>query len=564
MGTFFYYKRGDCPICAGAGHKPNKQCRSTTLNDTRLKVHCWAGGDAPKGWGYVGDDAHGIAQYIEGWRDRSNIDWDEIDRRKAEKAAQNELDRSKRSLVKERDTVYRKWQDSQRLVRANRAELERRGLTTDEIDFAQSLGWLRTWQQGAPLYGPSNIPGASGKGLYGSDGIAIAAPNVEGLIGGFQIKPDFQGDGPKYRWLTGCALRCDEQPMPVFIHPNRSGEYKIWVVEGFLKPLIVAFLAWRLGHTNVVVIGAGGSNWASHPKQWEQTLNRLQPKAIYLLPDAGVAENANKSGKSGPYKASLKLRSLLKGFGYDLRVKWWSQYSKEGKGNLDPDEVSTETILSATILPAVPTGAIQHWSQTPQLQALLVPGIGMPLEYRPGDRLSTWAWAEQQGINVLDTSEAGSGKSRAAGLFLGATPTGKQRIFASNEYRNPTDPALEGFPEMEAKHLGLVAFEVDGKTIRRTPKAGEAPNIAPSCLGAEVFHRAHEKGIPLFAGKNCATCQACPAAEMTRKEGELASLTCQHLGKKRATKDTPAYVTHPSNIAKPSDRFESQTVVVDE
>ena len=124
-------------------------------------------------------------------------------------------------------------------------------------------------------------------------------------------------------------------------------------------------------------------------------------------------------------------------------------------------------------------------------------------------------------------------------------------MFASQDYRNPATPTLKGFPELEAKHLGLVATEVEGETIRRHPRRGEEPNIPASCPGAEVFHRAAAKGIEYRAGIGCPTCEVCPAAQIIKQEGEIKSLTCAHLDRKRETKDQPAYVTHPSNIAKP-------------
>lgn len=572
MGKFNYYSKGECPICAGAGHKSNKVCRSTTTDDGRLKVHCWGGSDAPAGWAYVGDDAHGMAQYIEGWRDRSrDIDQEARDRKAEAARAKAERERLGRSLTKDRDATYRRWQDNQRLNQQDRDELARRGLLPSEIQLAQDLGWLRRWERGAQLHGAANIPGVTPWGLGGGDGMAIAAPNSDGQIAGFQIKPDYQGDGPKYRWLkgqkdvdgkdnfTGCKLRSDEMPIPVFQHPNRHGELEIWVTEGFLKALVTAFLAWRAGLTHIVVIGYGGSNWASAPVQWERILQRLKPTVVSLLPDAGAAQNPN------IVKQADKLRSLLQRLGCTLTVKWWGQFDKEGKGNQDPDEVPTQTIIDAPALPRIPTGAIQHWSQTPQRQAMLVPGIGMPLIYEKGDRLSTWERYASMGVNILDTSEAGSAKSWDSGEFLRSAPAGRQRVFASQEYRNPTCKSLEGFPEMEAKYLGLVSMEVDGQVIRRTPKPGEEPSIPASCLGAPVFHRSSSKGIEYRAGLGCATCEkACPAAQITMQEGEIVALSCQHLDNKQVTKDQPAYVTHPSNIAKPSDHFDAQTVIVDE
>ncbi|RAM49087.1 MAG: hypothetical protein C6Y22_24570, partial [Hapalosiphonaceae cyanobacterium JJU2] len=65
-----------------------------------------------------------------------------------------------------------------------------RQLSTDEIDWLETLGWLRSWEPGlyAPLGIKADLPGISPSSkLLGREGIAIAALNPDLKITGFQI-----------------------------------------------------------------------------------------------------------------------------------------------------------------------------------------------------------------------------------------------------------------------------------------------------------------------------------------------------------------------------------------
>lgn len=498
MGKFNYYAKGECPVCAGAGHKSNKVCRSTTLDDGRLKVHCWAGGDAPAGWGFIGDDTHGMSQYIEGWNNRQTVDWAERERKAAETRAQAERERLGRSTPRDRDATYRRWQDHQRLNQQDRDELSRRGLLPDEIQLAQDLGWLRRWERNAKRTGPANIPGVN---VAGTDGLAIAAPDADGLIAGFQIKPDHQ---PKYRWLAGCVLRNDEQPVPVFKHPNYHGSVELWITEGFLKALITAFFAWRHGLTHIVVVGCGGSNWASCPKQLRVILEKHTPTAVHFLPDAGAFKNPNVK------KQVRKLHKLLKVWDYPMLFRWWGQWSKEEA--LDPDEIGIETLLASPLLKRFP-GSMGFGNRVaPAKVTRKNPEIntGKDLLQR---------WIESKKRFICDGSPTATGKNYSAGrarpeMFTLADGSKAQGLwFITDDARNPSTPTLQAAPwvTIEGRHGGLVLeTDVDGSTIKRRMKPGDDKwDIQPNCSRNGVSGALRNKNIDGDSSQEV-LCRACP------------------------------------------------------
>jgi len=337
------YNRGNCPICKGA----SKECRGFKRDDGRLQVHCRGKVSAPVGWGFVGDDAHGFAKFVEGWGDLKERDWDAIKQATADRLNREAEARRKLTTADQRDRVYRALLPNQRLSQRHRAELHRRGLNDQQIAFAESQGWLKTWVKGINAYrAPDNIPGLV-KSWHGAietginEGLAIAAPDIEGRLVLHQVRPDvLPADGGKYRFLaSGNGAIDGEMPLPVFQHPDRPLDRRprLWITEAYLKPLITALQAWDAGYLDVIVVGAGGSVWASSPNYLRAIVDRFNPCEITILPDAGWAKNSHVTTQI------LKLTALLP----EARVADWGQWRSAKADKLDPDEVPTDTTVGS-------------------------------------------------------------------------------------------------------------------------------------------------------------------------------------------------------------------------
>lgn len=345
------YKRSNpCPVCAGS-----KECRGFQRDDGKLQVHCRGKVAAPAGWGFLGDDRHGFAKFVEGWDDRRERDWDAIARQRAEREARETQERAARSTPADRDRAYRAIQPTQRLSTAHRKELHRRGLDDAQIALVENLGWLRAWRSRLRWDAPANIPGAARGQTTGTEGMAIALPDINGAIAGFQIKPETpREDGAKYVWLAGCQLPNGEMPLGIYQHPDRPRDIRprVWVTEGTLKPMGTALKAWAAGHLDVIVFGVGGCNWASSPEQLKGAIAQLDPSEIILLPDAGWTKNENVQRQVSALAALVPA----------LTVADWGQWERAKADHLDPDEIPTEAILGAAKRAIAPT--ITHLPQS--------------------------------------------------------------------------------------------------------------------------------------------------------------------------------------------------------
>ncbi|MDF5729363.1 MAG: hypothetical protein PUP92_15415 [Rhizonema sp. PD38] len=215
---------------------------------------------------------------------------------------------------------------------------EKRQLSTQEINWLLELGWVRTWEPSfyAPVGVSAELPGISPLGkLLGMDGIAIAALNPDFHITGFQIAtllPD-----PKYIWLSsanhggnGPQLPNGELPLFCWKHPETTNVKVVILCEGALKSLLTAVFLWRVGQTDIAVIGT-----ASAARYGEKTLKnylkQLRPKEIRLMPDAGAILN--------PHIVTANQETLqrCRQWGYQLAVGDWGHL--ESKEHLDIDEL---------------------------------------------------------------------------------------------------------------------------------------------------------------------------------------------------------------------------------
>jgi replicative DNA helicase len=235
----------------------------------------------------------------------------------------------------ERHEAYQAILSQLPLAPADRADLEARGLTPEQIE-AIGFKSVEQWQT---LRDEVNwrVPGVhpSGRSLVvGGAGYLCPVRNMDGLIVAMQVRLRQPGINPetgkqmgRYRWLSSRttvrpnppdARISGEWPLPI-VQPEGCDTKNIWIVEGTgTKPAITAY---RFG---AVVIGAAGGQWADSPQHLRYVLNRLKPNAIILAPDAGCIQ-VDPNGQQSVMRRMANLHALLKRWGYNLQVAWWGQ-----------------------------------------------------------------------------------------------------------------------------------------------------------------------------------------------------------------------------------------------
>jgi len=219
----------------------------------------------------------------------------------------------------------------------HREQLHGRGLTDEQID---QLGFksVDRYQEFNLISISPNFPGMGDKGTLANSGsgILIPAVNIKGLIIGLQIARDDRE--PKYQHLSGCSKRrvSGERPLPLTkINDSR----KLDIAEGFLKSIKSAYLH------NINVLGEGGCQWASSPKELMEIVNSNLFDSYVLNPDTGSLLNNN---VMGGYRA---LYLFLKKLGINLLVRDWGQGNKPKSDKIDVDEITTEDFNNASIIP---------------------------------------------------------------------------------------------------------------------------------------------------------------------------------------------------------------------
>jgi P4 family phage/plasmid primase-like protien len=247
--------------------------------------------------------------------------------------------------LEDRDRLYRELLSRLTLDPSDRADLERRGLSAEQI----KAGLFRSvvqWQPLSPAM-PVGLPGVirGGKSLnVQSDGYLCPAFNVDGLIQGMQIRLREAGDGGRYRWLSsrtqknpdGAQPHVDgELPLTIAL-PDSLTRPEINLAEGILKPWIAAE---RMG---LIFVGASGGNFSASQKSLEYSLNRLSTtfdtKKITFWQDAGALQNPHVE------RRDRKTWALLQSWGYEVSIAWWNQGYAEKSTVPDCDELDDQQI----------------------------------------------------------------------------------------------------------------------------------------------------------------------------------------------------------------------------
>lgn len=276
------------------------------------------------------------------WAEEQKQQWADEQKRRREKLQWEEQQKLARLIpVPDRDEQYCRIVATLGLNEKHRiSELsERRGLNTEEIDFAVSQGWLASWKPGLKVEASPSLAGvmlANGiTQLTGVVGLAIAAVNPKGEITGFQIASDNRAKFGKYIWLSsankggnGPHLPSSELPVFLWKHPEAEQITETWLVEGSLKSLITALKLWfRYGRRDIQIVGAAGANWLGSINALLDGLG--QANKVTLCPDAGSLSN------SGIFSNYKKIIEALTSKAYSVSVAWWNQLEKGQHPDID-------------------------------------------------------------------------------------------------------------------------------------------------------------------------------------------------------------------------------------
>jgi hypothetical protein len=460
--------------------------------------------------------------------------------------------------IEERNSQYRKIAKRLDLSRQHRQQLRDRGLTESEIDFAFERGWLRTWQSGEPTIGANPLLAGINPltlKLTGVDGFSIAACDPNGAISGHQIAPDNRTKLGKYIWLSsksyngnGPQLTNQELPLFVWRHPQALQTEDIYLIEGALKSLLVAFFLWRQGNRNIVVIGtAAAARYGK--KTLREYLLGLKANRIVLLPDAGAVANPHIN------KANQQTLDWLQKWGYHTQVADWRQFHDKSQPDFD-ELLATDRDCEIKFI-----SGSEYLTQTGDRQLDIFAGFTRWLEnlfkrykpkkgfgrqspsrsiepasiirykpgklpkysdycdrhpprivYKKGERLLLWKEAILAGWqHILDTSAPGLGKSYSAGILNPKEFEVEQLWYFTELTRNVTTKTVkQGYTYLEPRHDGLVnATDPLGNSYLRRPKEKEKPDTRGNCHLSNLFIELYKKNIPSLEETDNPICNNC-------------------------------------------------------
>ena len=583
MSNFLRLK-GNCPVCNGA----RKDCRQSKLTGL---VHCLHSEANPPDYIFFSLDKQGFGMWAEkaaaeAASQQQREEWRQ--QRQLERQQRLDAERHQRSQLlsePDRDREIRKLLAQLDLWPRHRENLRQRGLSDEQIQ----VGMFRSVGQRQKLeteishrLAGVNIDGRSLTNYQA--GLLCPIWNPQRQIIGWQLRLD-NADNGKYRWPTSVSekrpngptahltngelpITCCRPSLPLICsHPSGEPQNKgPLLVEGILKPQITAQLSGR------ITIGAAGGNFASSREQVKATLAELKAEKpemagqpLTLCPDAGAIANKNVMRQ---YQETYNLSKKL---GYELRVAWWNQISKDdldiddllAAGRDNEIEIITWAEFKAiarnpkkvregfnALLRQVtdsikglrdtfkgfgkppkpkpqpepkpqpkpqPEPDVSHYipGTLPTLKECGGLGLGT-IRYKEGQRKQIWQEAvSKRWKYILDKSAPGLGKSHTAGT-ANTDDFGVEKLFyfASN-HRNPTTTTIEeNYTDLPTRSAGMKRDSSHKTPLGRDfivwPKKGEQSDIPGNCHRQPLFALLREKNISGVEGSNeSPICQTC-------------------------------------------------------
>ncbi len=195
---------------------------------------------------------------------------------------------------KKRDFTYRKLAGMLKLSATHKKDLERRGLTGDEISKMEQLGYRSTSAQDSVAIARKLIKmGCTLEGVPGffinrqgdweiafykkNSGYLCPVWTEEGLLTAFQIRLDVPYKKRKYVWLSSAKLKKGCSPGSPVGFSGDSHSRKVYVTEGILKAEVTH---QRTGETYL------GNPGVMNYKELEFLLRRLKKRGLEEVVEA--------------------------------------------------------------------------------------------------------------------------------------------------------------------------------------------------------------------------------------------------------------------------------------
>jgi hypothetical protein len=344
-------KRSTCDLCGNA----SGWCSTSATDDDTIT--CKNTTTAPNGWKKLKDTADGGGVF----KPISGENYTRPERTESPKTVDESKYRSADHQT--RDRVYRRLiSNSGDLGATYRDELERRGLSSEQIDIAIERDWFGNWQRSIASGFHSQIENIAGidpttAETCSCDGLWLPAIKNGSIVGG-QIYPkphieqklgrpaNVPDDLGKYVWLSsskhgGANAHCfDTGENPLFLreHPNTQPDAveNLNLCEGALKSAI-AYLKFEDRGQFDPFIGAAGGRFSKN--EVKQCLDRYPNlKTVTLYPDSGSIENP--SIVRNYSQAAELIRNLTDGR-VKILVAWWNQLTKADR---DVDELTKKDL----------------------------------------------------------------------------------------------------------------------------------------------------------------------------------------------------------------------------
>ena len=587
MASTWRYLKRNCPVCNGS----RSDCRENLQNNL---IHCRHDVTTAPGYKCVGEDILGFFLWaVDDGEERNSDEWEQLRQQRAAqrgKRLQEEAARCARLLpIEQRDRAIRKLSQQVGLSRAHRQHLQQqRGLSDTEIDHAcyftiapyQDVIYINPQLAGIDLWGHQLT--------VSKPGIGCPIFDVFERIIGFQIRFDNATEN-KYKWPTSRSrfrpngptahLPNGELPIAVWRPLGDIQRSSIGITEGVNpKPYIVAT---RLDQP---CLGAAGGNFASSPQQFKESLDilstQLNTKTIDFYPDAGAIHNSHVLRH---YRATFK---LVQQWGYQLRVAWWGQTTKEEHLDIDDlliagrsDEIQYITVAQFERLIRQPHIKLHGFKDLlgwfPKLKNRLAqlsqrrsrygfapvetvetePTPATPtrtITYQDGQRLDAWSRTLNQGVRfICDSSATGTGKSYDCGLTNNPLFDSRRILFLSSEHRNPTVPTLKTWTDLEARHDGLT---IDSFGRKRRAKSDELPRIRSNCSRNLTINALRSLNID---DADTVICQTCPHLQACQGGYEFG-----FLHQRRVALKSNRFRAHPESLPDPAEYDYTKVVLL--